>query len=135
MKFSLVIPCYNESKNLPALIKSCEKLIKSYDIEVVIVDNGSNDDTREKFKTLVKGKSKIKLLRVDVNKGYGNGILEGLRFSKVDIIGWTHADMQTNFDFIEGIKKFEKFGEDIFVKVEGTIGLSVIIFLYRNEYF
>ena len=52
MKFSLVIPCYNESKNLPALI-SCEKLIKSYDIEVVIVDNGSNDDTVKNLKLLL----------------------------------------------------------------------------------
>ena len=130
MKFSLVIPCYNESKNLPALIKSCEKLIKSYDIEVVIVDNGSNDDTREKFKTLVKGKSKIKLLRVDVNKGYGNGILEGLRFSKGDIIGWTHADMRIILLILLRVLKSLRNLEKIFLsRVEGTIGLSVIIFL------
>lgn len=145
MKFSLIIPCYNESKNLPALIKSCEKLIKSYDIEVVIVDNGSNDDTCEKFKTLVKRKSQIKLLRVDVNKGYGNGILSGLRFSRGDIIGWTHADMQTNpLDFIEGIKKFEKFGEDIFVKGARhnrpfsdnffTIGMSIFESLLLKQF-
>ena len=45
-KISLIIPCYNESANLPLLINRCKELFnKESTIEIVIVDNGSEDDT------------------------------------------------------------------------------------------
>ena len=47
MKLSLVIPCYNESANLPLLLNRFEKFENSdKDIEIVIVDNGSTDNTQ-----------------------------------------------------------------------------------------
>ena len=46
IKLSLVIPCYNESKNLPLLLNRCKEIAEREDnIEFVIVDNGSTDDT------------------------------------------------------------------------------------------
>ena len=43
-KFSLVIPCYNECKNIDLLFKTLEEILsnKNY-IEIIIVDNGSKD--------------------------------------------------------------------------------------------
>ena len=41
---SLVIPCYNEEKSLPRLIEKCQALVDD-DIEIILVDNGSNDGT------------------------------------------------------------------------------------------
>ena len=46
IKISLIIPCYNESANLPLLINRCKDLFNiESSIEIVIVDNGSKDDT------------------------------------------------------------------------------------------
>ena len=44
MKLSIVIPCYNESDSISLLINKLEPILNK-DIEVILVDNGSNDDT------------------------------------------------------------------------------------------
>ena len=44
---SLIIPCYNEAKNLPFLINRCEKLIEEFPMEVILVDNGSTDNSEK----------------------------------------------------------------------------------------
>ena len=43
MKFSLVIPCYNEAKNIPLLLKRCAVFNDRDDFEIILVDNGSTD--------------------------------------------------------------------------------------------
>lgn len=48
MKFSLIIPCYNEEKVLPSLLESIRKLeYPRQEIEVIVVDNNCTDKTRE----------------------------------------------------------------------------------------
>ncbi|GAF86581.1 unnamed protein product, partial [marine sediment metagenome] len=48
MKVSIIIPTYNEEKRLPACLDSISRLDYSKeDIEVIVVDNGSTDGTRE----------------------------------------------------------------------------------------
>jgi hypothetical protein len=52
-----------------------------------------------------------------VNQGYGFGILSGLKACRGGILGWTHADMQTDpQDAVRGLALFERHGPDIFVK-------------------
>ena len=47
MKLSLIIPCFNEAKNLPYLFKKIEKILKNNKYEVILVNNGSEDNTLE----------------------------------------------------------------------------------------
>lgn len=97
MRLSLVIPCYNEARSLPALATRCAELTATDpDIEVILVDNGSIDDTREIMTQVLAGKANVRSVRVDVNTGYGAGILAGLAAATGDILGWTHADLQTD---------------------------------------
>ena len=97
MRLSLVIPCYNEARSLPALATRCAELTAADpDIEVILVDNGSIDDTREIMTQVLAGKANVRSVRVDVNTGYGAGILAGLAAATGDILGWTHADLQTD---------------------------------------
>ena len=92
---SLVIPCYNESASLPTLIEKCSNLAGD-DLEIILVDNGSSDSTPEILGPYENNDSGLRSTRVDSNVGYGNGILAGLNIAKGDIIGWTHADLQTD---------------------------------------
>ncbi len=135
MKLSLVIPCYNEAANLPLLLERCRKLTEQPDIEVVLVDNGSTDDSPTVLRNLLPSFPGCRSIRVEKNQGYGFGVLAGLKAASGEILAWTHADMQTDpVDVLDGLKIFEKHGLDIFVKgrrygrpfsdVAFTIGMS-----------
>ncbi len=141
-QIGIVIPCYNESKNIPKLIERCKLAVEKVDCEFLLVDNGSTDSTGEIFDSLspIPG---IKFLSLKKNQGYGGGILAGLNKMHNPFIGWTHADLQTDpvdieqFDlipgvsrqFLKGTRRKRKFCDHIF-----TFGMSVsmsLLFLTR----
>jgi glycosyltransferase involved in cell wall biosynthesis len=108
IKLSVIIPCYNEAKNIPLLISRCQKLVaKEKNIEFIIVDNGSTDNTSIVIKKLTSELPFFTKVHVAVNKGYGYGILAGLRAATGEILSWTHADLQTDpFDLLNGLHFF-----------------------------
>jgi glycosyltransferase involved in cell wall biosynthesis len=117
MRFSLVIPCYNEAANLPLLLERCRGLTTQPGIEVVLVDNGSTDDSANVLASLLPRYPGCRGIRVENNQGYGFGILAGLAASEGAILGWTHADMQTDpQDALRGLALFEQYRDAIFVK-------------------
>ena len=93
---SLVIPCYNEGENLERLVTRCEEVFSERKIEVILVDNGSIDQTSEEIEKLTADSKVCRSIRVNVNQGYGYGIQVGLTQAKGDYLGWTHADLQTD---------------------------------------
>ena len=109
LNLSLIIPCYNEAENIPLILRRCDEVLsQASNIEIVIVDNGSTDNTPAILDELLVHKPYIVKVRVELNQGYGYGILAGLRTSSAEIIGWTHADMQTDpADAIKGLALFE----------------------------
>lgn len=136
MKFSLVIPCYNEAANLPLLLERCKDLAAQPGIEVILVDNGSTDNSPAVLLHLLPHYPGCRSIRVDKNQGYGYGILAGLKAAQGAILGWTHADMQTDpQDALQGLALFDQHGENSFVKgrrygrplmdVLFTVGMSV----------
>ena len=105
MKYSIVIPCYNEEDNVEKLINLLSSKSDLYDIEWIIVENGSKDNTRNLLNKICKDKKNFKLVYIDENQGYGYGITKGLENSNGDYVGWLHADMQVSPDsMIEVIK-------------------------------
>lgn len=96
---SIVVPCYNESANLPNLIGRFEALAsKDRDWELVLVNNGSTDDSAATFERELgkPGRTFARVVTVpSPNVGYGHGIVTGLRAAKGDLLAWTHADGQT----------------------------------------
>lgn len=135
MKFSLIIPCYNEAANLPLLLERCKVLGAQPGVEVILVDNGSSDDTPAVLLNLLPSYPGCRTVRVEKNRGYGFGIISGLKVAKGEILGWTHADMQTDpQDALRGLELFDMHGLNIFVKgqrygrpladVAFTIGMS-----------
>ena len=136
MKLSLVIPCYNEALNLPLLLERCKGVTAEPDVEVVLVDNGSTDDSPAVLERLLPEYPGCRSVRVETNQGYGFGILSGLRAATGDILGWTHADMQTDpQDALRGLALFARHGSQSFVKgrrngrpvgdVVFTVGMSL----------
>lgn len=114
---SLVIPCYNEAANLPLLLDRCKRLASQGSFEIILVNNGSTDNSAAVLERLLPSYTDCRSIHVPVNQGYGFGILAGLQVATGSILGWTHADMQTDpNDALAGVRFFEKYGEDIYVK-------------------
>ena len=98
MKYSIIVPCYNEEKNIEKLVEEFKNNLidKGYDIELILVNNGSNDNSKTVMEKLKNINSFIRIQTVEINKGYGYGILKGLEIADGDYLGWIHADLQFN---------------------------------------
>ena len=147
INLSIVIPCFNEAKSLPKLVKDFSKKLKRRDVELILVNNGSNDSTEKILLNLKKNYNFLKIIRLKKNNGYGNGILQGLKKAKGRYISWTHADLQTDpYDAITGFEKFKKeLSPKIFIKgnrlgrpfkdVVFTIGMSIFETILLKNFF
>jgi len=107
VNISLVLPCYNEEKNIVLICDEFLNLpLQKYNAELILVNNGSDDDTKSIAKKVIENNNSknisIKLVNLENNAGYGGGIAEGLKIAKGDYIGWAHADLQTPMiDFLK----------------------------------
>lgn len=148
IRLSLVIPCYNEAGNLPFVVARCREAFLRDDVEVVLVDNGSTDDSPAVLATLLQEDGTVRSIRLERNEGYGHGILMGLRAARGEIVAWTHADMQTDpADALAGLALFDAapVPERLFVKgarrgrpvtdVFFTVGMSVFETLLMRHRF
>lgn len=92
--FSLVIPAYNEEHGIgPVLETLCEDLeakLPGVPFEVIVVDDGSTDGTAKAVEPLVG--ERLRLVRSEVNRGYGGAIKKGAEHTQYDWIAITDAD-------------------------------------------
>lgn len=133
MRLSIVVPCYNEEESIPLILEKFGSAIGTggaadprnetgvSDVEVILVDNGSSDGTMALLRELLPQYPFARTIRVEVNKGYGYGILQGLKVAKGDFIGWTHADLQTDpADVMKAYQLLTRRGWDPNIYVKGN---------------
>ncbi|MCP3960826.1 MAG: glycosyltransferase [bacterium] len=96
--FSIVIPAYNEAANLPTLLARYVEVWEDLPAELVIVNNGSADDTSEVLERELAREELhfARAVTIENNRGYGHGIHTGLLTTTGEIVGFSHADMQTD---------------------------------------
>ena len=89
MKISIIVPCYNEEKNLNKLVEEFKNNLidKKYDIELVLVNNGSKDNSAQIMEKIRNQYDFIKIETVKVNEGYGYGILRRIASGNRRIFG------------------------------------------------
>ncbi|HEV2339370.1 MAG TPA: glycosyltransferase family 2 protein [Patescibacteria group bacterium] len=95
---SVVLPAYNEQDNIEEAVESIyEYLTHEFsDFEIIVVDDGSSDDTAKKVKALQKKKPYIHLIRHEENRGYGSALRSGFTKATKDFVFYTDADNQFN---------------------------------------
>ena len=91
---SIVVPCYNEERNLPLLVFRFEKVLQDVDAELILGNNGSTDNSQQVLEKIEKEYNFVRIAVVPKNIGYGHGIMAGLKAAKGGVLAWTHADMQ-----------------------------------------
>lgn len=101
LRFELVLPCYNESKSIEKLVQRAvgaarERGLSPEEFRLVLVENGSRDNSREVLSTLKNGELGLwfRVVEVNENRGYGFGLHCGLKTTAAPIVGYSHADQQ-----------------------------------------
>ena len=96
-ELSLFFPCHNEAENLEALVADAlaalPALAATY--EVILVDDGSRDDTAGVAERLVQRHGgAVRLVRHDVNRGYGGALRSGFAAARYQYLAYTDGDRQ-----------------------------------------
>lgn len=95
---SIIIPAYNEAKRLPAYLTSIMEYIhhkENFEFEILIVDDGSQDDTVKAVNEIILEKGRFRLIEMGENQGKGAAIRVGIFASAADYILFTDADGAT----------------------------------------
>ena len=102
-KVSLVVPCYNEEKNVGLFYKECEKAFQKekIEIEIVFINDGSKDRTIDELKKLTKQKKhEIKIINFSRNFGKEAAMYAGLKNTTGDYVVIIDADLQQKPELI-----------------------------------
>ena len=94
---SIVIPCYNEEKTINIICEAIQKTMEQVDdieYELLLVNDGSSDDTLEKMQKLAEKNTRLKYYSFSRNFGKEAAIYAGLCNAKGDYVVTMDADMQ-----------------------------------------
>lgn len=117
---SVFFPCYNDAKSIKKLVENSFLLLKRLTpkYEVIVVDDGSTDQSRPVLRKLADRYPKLKLVFHKKNLGYGGALRSGFKTARNELVFYTDGDgqydvkeltillslMTEDVDFVNGIK-------------------------------
>ncbi len=122
IKLSVVIPAYNEERNLKkGVLSKVEDFLKEniLDYEVLIVDDGSSDQTKELIKRFIDQKRHFKLIE-NSHGGKAIAVIEGMNQALGDIVLFTDMDQATPIDQLD--KFIPRFREGYDIVIGSRVG-------------
>lgn len=120
---AVVIPCYNEEKNLKkGVLDQVEKYLRKQDFvsKVIVSDDGSTDKSREIVEKFAKYHPRFKLLK-NKHAGKPYAVKAGVMEAKGEIVLFTDMDQSTPLPEIEKLLPYFKKGYDVVIGSRGTV--------------
>lgn len=132
MDLSVVVPAYNEAESLPELAEWIAKVCASSSInyELIVIDDGSTDDTWEVLRLITAMNGKVRAIRFRRNYGKAAALQTGFETSTGDVVITMDADLQDSPDEIPGLVKMIR--EDGYHIVSGWKKKRYDPFIKRN---
>ena len=98
---SVFFPCYNEGNSVEGLVVKTVEVLRGIceDFEVIIVDDGSSDSTREISDRLAYDIAEVSVIHHETNLGYGSALQSGFLAAGKELVFYTDGDGQ--FDISE----------------------------------
>ena len=117
MKYSIVVPIFNEEKNIPKMLNGVYDILtkKKIKYELIFVDDDSQDNSSKMFK---KNKNKFSkfLIRLEKPRDLSKSVVYGFNKSKYDNLIVMDGDLQHNpIDLLKLIRTYEKFKCDLVI--------------------
>ena len=118
MTYSFVIPAYNESSRIRPTLDEILRYTaaQNWDAEILVVDDGSHDDTADVIREYARAHSQIRLLQNPGNRGKGFSVRNGMLHARGDICLFTDADLSSP------ISEAPKLFDAIRAGADGAIG-------------
>ena len=103
---SVVVPCFNEEQRLPRTIEQIERYLdgKHLDHELILVDDGSADGTRQVMDAAALRHSSVRVEALPHNRGKGRALAVGVEAAKGDEILLTDADLSTPIEELDKLQ-------------------------------
>lgn len=117
-KLSVFLPAYNEEANIKNVVSNTKNVLEDVatEWELIVVNDGSSDDTREIVEKIAKNDGRVKVVSHEKNKGYGASLSTGFYAAKYPWIAFTDSDGQFDFAEIAGfIEKQKETGADLVI--------------------
>jgi len=116
---SIIIPVFNEEKNIQPLLKRLILVIEKYNFEIIFVSDGSTDKTEEIIKNEAKKNKRIKLISFFRNFGHQMALFAGYKYAKGDAVISLDADLQDPPEIIpKMIEEWQKGAKIVYAKRE-----------------
>ncbi|MFA5770242.1 MAG: glycosyltransferase family 2 protein [Patescibacteria group bacterium] len=140
MKYSVILPIFNEQENLDFLYNRVVKVLVSLkeDYEIIFINDGSQDRTKDILIDLHKKNNKIKIINFSRNFGHQIAVTAGLNFATGDRIAILDADLQDppeilpnffaklneGYDVVYAVRKKRK--ENIFKRIAYSLFYKIL---------
>lgn len=112
-RISIVVPAYNEAENLTVLTTELSKVLSAFDYQIIVVNDGSKDNSLAVLKQLNHADNRIKYVSLSRNFGHQKALRCGLSFATGDAVISMDADLQHPPDLIPEMIELWQSGNDI----------------------
>lgn len=128
IKLSVIIPAYNEENRLPKTLKAVDEYLRreSYEYEILVVNAGSTDRTKELVQSAMREVKNLSILDVE-NRGKGYAVREGMLGAHGEYRMFMDADNATTIDHVAKMwPEFEK-GFDVVIGSRDMKGAVIAV--------
>lgn len=129
MYLSVIIPAYNEEKRIEKTLLSMHEYLsrQNYDYEIIVVSDGSKDNTVGVVSNLKSRVSNLKVIDIKENHGKGWGVQKGMLEAQGDYRLFMDADNSTTVDQVGPFLPYFQQGYDIVIGSRRIEGANITI--------
>jgi len=128
LRFSLIIPTYNEGKNIAAMIDRLSQLLDpplAGDYELIVVDDDSPDRTWELAQTLMEDYPHLQVMRRQQERGLSTAVIRGWQVAQGEVLGVIDGDLQHPPEVLLNLLRAIDQGADLAVASRNSNGGGV----------
>ena len=129
-ELSVVVPTYNESKNIPEMVRRLNETLKDISWELIFVDDSSPDGSADVVRSIAREDHRIRLISRHNRRGLASAVVEGALAASADVVAVMDGDLQHDESVLPDMYYKVRDGEaDVvsasrFLREDGADGLS-----------